>query len=461
MSPPDAPPADEPSPSADLSPDIAARPEAFPPPAATVFHLFTDDDVSYEDDGPLGEVERLIAAGDRAGAILHAEATAATRDAEHWSAGLAASLAHRLIDLGEPARAAALIEPLAAEGRADARALILLARALSLAGRHQEALDALNEASFLDGRSATVLLALGAARMAAEDFARAIGDFERVLRLATGESAREANERAEAHFRLGEAWASMDEPGRAARHFKASQADDPADRRGAGIRLAELEAQPAPTRASAAYVRALFDGYAPRYDGHMTGALSYRGPDILLAAAEAAADFSVDGPYDAVDLGCGTGLSGAAFRAHCRTLLGVDLSPRMCAAAEASGFYTEVKAGDLLKALDAAPARFGLAIACDTVIYLGDLEALFASLEKALTPKGWFIFSTEKSDGASDDARARGFEVGPARRFRHTEAYLRQLAALHGFEVMSIDAAALRTEKRMPVESFVAVMRRG
>ncbi|MEQ8266623.1 MAG: methyltransferase domain-containing protein [Parvibaculum sp.] len=429
------------------------------PPGATLNHPLTDHYSVADGGDPLAAMERLMAAGDRASAIAHAENTAARQDAERWSAGLVASLAHCLIDLGEPTRAAALIEPLMTGGRANARALTVLARSLSLAGRHQEAIDALNEASFLDGRSAAVLLALGTARMAAEDMPRAVGDFERVLRLSTGESPEHSNDRAEAHFRLGEAWTAMDEPGRAARHFKASQTEDPADRRGAGIRLAELEAQPAPTRASAAYVRALFDGYAPRYDGHMTGALSYRGPGLLLAAAEAAG-LSVDGPYDAVDLGCGTGLSGAAFHPHCRTLLGVDLSPRMCAAAEASGFYTAVAAGDLLKALEAAPARFGLAIACDTVIYLGDLEPLFAALEKALAPKGWFVFSTEKSDGLSEEAQARGFEIGPARRFRHTEAYLRGLAARHGFEVLSFGTAALRTEKRVPVESFVTAMRR-
>ncbi|ABS62112.1 Methyltransferase type 12 [Parvibaculum lavamentivorans DS-1] len=426
------------------------------PAAATVFHLYTDD-IALEDDGPLGEVERLIAAGDRAGAIAHA-VEAAAREDERPSTGLVTSLAHCLIELGEPAQAAALIEPLAAAGQANPRALVVLARAMSLAGRHQEALGALNEASLLDGRSATVLLALGAARMAADDFPRAIGDFERVLRLSTGDGERDANERAEAHFRLGEAWAAMDEPARAARHFKASQADDPADRRGAGIRLAELDAQPAPTRASAAYVRALFDGYAPRYDGHMRTALSYRGPEILLKAAEAAG-LSAGGPYAAIDLGCGTGLSGAAFHAHCASLTGVDLSPRMCAAAEASGFYTRVVAGDLLKVLDEGN-RFGLAIACDTMIYLGDLAPLFSSLASALVPRGWFVFSTEKSDGQSEEASARGFEVGPARRFRHTETYLRTLAERHGFEVVSMDVDALRTEKRVPVESFIGVMRK-
>lgn len=431
-------------------------------PALTVNPPFTEEIRPGETDDPqdpLSRMERLIAAGDREGALAHAQDAAAARDAEWWSAGLVAALAHCLIDLAAPGEAAALIEPLAAEGRANARALTVLARARTLEGRHADALEALNEASYLDGRSAEVLLALGAARMAAGDTARAIADLERVLRLSTGENESQANERAEAHFRLGEAWASLDEPAKAARHFRASQGEDASDRRGAGIRLAEIEAQPAPTKASAAYVRALFDGYAPRYDGHMQETLSYRGPELLRAAAEKAGVFG-SAPHDAIDLGCGTGLSGAAFRGACGTMLGVDLSPRMCAAAEASGFYTRVMAGELVATVEAEARPFSLAIACDTVIYLGDLVPLFTALAAKVSRSGWFVFSTERSDGMSEEAAARGFEIGPTRRFRHTEAYLRDMAAHFGFEVASLDRDVLRTEKRVPVESFVCVMRR-
>jgi len=450
------------SPVSDDSDESAAEGPADLSPALTVNPPFTEEIRPGETDDPqdpLSRMERLIAAGEREGAHVHAREAAAAREEGWWSPGLVAALAHCLIDLGAPGEAAALIEPLVTQGRANARALTVLARARTLEGRHADALEALNEASYLDGRSAEVLLALGAARMAAGDTARAIADFERVLRLSTGENPQQADERAETYFRLGEAWASLDEPAKAARYFRASQAADASDRRGAGIRLAELEAQPAPTKASAAYVRALFDGYAPRYDGHMQETLSYRGPELLRAAAERAGVFQ-GGPHDAIDLGCGTGLSGAAFRGACGTMLGVDLSPRMCAAAEASGFYTRVVAGELVAALEAEAGPFSLAIACDTVIYLGDLAPLFAALAAKMPHGGWFVFSTEKSDGASEEAQRRGFEIGPTRRFRHTETYLREVAPRFGFEIASLDRDVLRTEKRVPVESFVCAMKR-
>ena len=398
------------------NPFAAAQPAGAAPMPA-------QDDPSTDD--LLEQMEALMAAGAQQAALDHAEAVAATWIGGRRPPGLAAALARCLIDMGAPERAAALIEPLVAEGSAGTGALTAMARALGLA------------------------------RLTSDDIPRAIGDFERVLRLATGESMADAVARAEAHFRLGECWAAMDEATRAARHFRAAQANDPADRRGAAIRLAEIDASGPPKRASAAYVRALFDGYAPRYDMHMTGALAYCGPEILRGAAEAAG-LAADGSAEAVDLGCGTGLSGAAFRPFCRKLAGVDLSPRMTAAAEASGYYDRVATGDLLRFLAGEDdGAFTLAIACDTLIYLGDLGPLFAALARVLTPGGRFVFSTEKSDAAES-----GYAIGPARRFRHSDTYLREMAAAHGFEVTLIETAILRTEKRKPVESLVGVTRR-
>ena len=259
------------------------------------------------------------------------------------------------------------------------------------------------------------MLALGNARLAADEVPRAIGDFERVLRLATGDTAPEQAALAEAHFRLGETWSAMDETARAARHFRASQQNDPADRRGAAIRLAEMDAgRSAETRQRRLCGRCstVMRRATTRM---MTGALPIADRETLRAAAEAAG-LPVDGRYAAIDLGCGTGLSGAAFR-----LLPVAHRRRSQPAHDGGRAgrrpLRTIVTGDLLTALaDGAAARFDLAIACDTLIYLGDLAPFFSCLAAALARGGWFVFSTEKSEAA--DA---GYEIGPARRFRHTE----------------------------------------
>src|SRR5580700_8379738 len=99
--------------------------------------------------------------------------------------------------------------------------------------------------------------------------------------------------------------------------FEKARDADPQDYHGARLQLARLgsgEAAPAMTET---YVRRLFDQYASRYDESLTERLSYRGPILLRDAVQALMDAGGRPMRFAtlLDLGCGTGLGGAAFRA--------------------------------------------------------------------------------------------------------------------------------------------------
>src|SRR3546814_7690729 len=87
----------------------------------------------------------------------------------------------------------------------------------------------------------------------------------------------------------------------------------PDDRHGALPHLALLGAAPAPDALPVAYVTALFDEYAPRFERSLLVDLGYRGPEQVLDAVAAirgaAAAFSA-----VLDLGCGTGLVGDRLR---------------------------------------------------------------------------------------------------------------------------------------------------
>src|SRR5207253_11405772 len=83
------------------------------------------------------------------------------------------------------------------------------------------------------------------------------------------------------------------------------------------------------------YVRSLFDQYASNFDRALVEGLGYRGPALLRDALSAAVA-ARRRPFHvarAIDLGCGTGLVAEALHAHCGTIVGVDLSPAMAAAA--------------------------------------------------------------------------------------------------------------------------------
>ena len=119
------------------------------------------------------------------------------------------------------------------------------------------------------------------------------------------------------------------------RRSRQARAHDPDDRLGAGAAACAARRAPIPpARCRAAYVRALFDQYAPRFDRGACRTSTIAAPQLLLDAVDGAAGPRHFGTL--LDLGCGTGLAGAAFRAACRLrCMGVDLSPKMIEQARA------------------------------------------------------------------------------------------------------------------------------
>ena len=150
---------------------------------------------------------------------------------------------------------------------------------------------------------------------------------------------------AEAHFARAEALAASGDQAGAADAFRRYLALEPSDRMGATPRLALLDAAPTPTRLPAAYVAALFDEYAPRFDQALQGALAYRAPEHLGAALMRRLDSLPNaGTARGLDLGCGTGLVGRAVRLALGALDGIDLSEEMLKRAAATGLAASLSA---------------------------------------------------------------------------------------------------------------------
>ena len=66
----------------------------------------------------------------------------------------------------------------------------------------------------------------------------------------------------------------------------------------------------------------------------------------------------------------------------------------------------------------------------------------------------------EKSQLAGVKAVGEGYELGPKRRYRHSEAYLRQEAASTGLEVMGLLDCSPREEARVAVAGFAVALQR-
>jgi predicted TPR repeat methyltransferase len=300
-------------------------------------------------------------------------------------------------------------------------------------------LSAAREAALLRPWSAAEAFAHGEAMMGAGDLPAAIGEFQRALRL--------DHEYREARFALGRAWLTAGEAEKALEAFARLDETYP----GLTEEIAEAEAMRTRPRSDAGYVRHLFDQFSAGYDARMTAQLSYRAPQILRELADLVVPFRER--LSILDLGCGTGLTGAAFKDMAARLDGIDLSPAMIDKARAKGIYDTLIVGDIEAAAADSGARYDLVLAADTLVYLGDLGPVLAATARHLQPQGFFLFTVEKKEG-------EGFELGPKRRWRHSQAYLRGQALLAGFDVAGLVACAPRHEANLPVEGFAAAFAR-
>ena len=73
----------------------------------------------------------------------------------------------------------------------------------------------------------------------------------------------------------------------ALRAYETARDLDPEDTLGMLVHLARLAGDAALPVLSPAYLRALFDGYAGRFERHLVEGLGYRGPELLCAALDA------------------------------------------------------------------------------------------------------------------------------------------------------------------------------
>jgi predicted TPR repeat methyltransferase len=260
---------------------------------------------------------------------------------------------------------------------------------------------------------------------------------------------------ATAWFALGAVRDRLGDRDGAVAAFAAASRSDPQDYHGARLQLARLGAGVGAPAMTEPYVRRLFDQYAARYDAALTDHLRYRGPALLAEAVKVALAPSAR-PLrfeQLLDLGCGTGLAGSAFRPFAARLVGVDLSPAMIARAEAKGDYDRLVVGNLAAFLAdeiASGAGYDLVLAADVFVYVNDLAPVLAAIARVLAARGVVAFTVETHSGA-------GVALLPTLRFAHSELYLRDAIAAAGLTLLALEPAAIRTEKGAPVAGLVVV----
>jgi len=257
---------------------------------------------------------------------------------------------------------------------------------------------------------------------------------------------------ASAWFTLGEIRQQLGEHAAAVAAFRKARDADPDDRHGAGLWLMRMDAEQV-SAMPPAYVRTLFDQYAPKFEAALVDDLGYRGPSLLFKAV-LAARHAVRKPAffkRAIDLGCGTGLAATAFAREVDHFTGIDLSPRMIEKARATGLYAELEVADMLEGLRSKPdAGADLILAADAMVYVADLAPMLKEVRRVLTAGGLLAFTVE-THGADDVILGEGL------RYAHGETYVRASLQSAGLALSQLERKSARNEDNTPVPGLVVV----
>jgi len=217
-----------------------------------------------------------------------------------------------------------------------------------------------------------------------------------------------------------------------------------------------------PQQCDPVYVEDLFDDYAAQFDAHLVGQLAYSGPQACRCLFDRVV--GEDGhlrskAVRALDLGCGTGLSGVPFRELVSHLTGVDISRQMLGFAGKRCIYDQLIHSDIDTAVAnfrAAKQTFEIVLIVETLVYFGRLEAVLAGVAKLLAGPGSLLIVTVEELDANDEAG--GFKAVGSGRFKHTAQYVRDTARMVGMSILASESTSLRRDCIGGVAHLVIVL---
>lgn len=240
-----------------------------------------------------------------------------------------------------------------------------------------------------------------------------------------------------AHYHLGLVWLELAEWDKAEHELQQGPGGEETE--AALLKLQKVRGQP-----GSAYARHLFNDYAPRFEEALAR-LGYQAPQLLARALQ---------PYltanqRIIDLGCGTGLMAPYLKPHAARLVGVDIAEKMLEQAARRGQYDELIAGDMVEALR---GEYDIIVAADAVVYVGDLQPLFAAAARALAEGGIMALSVEVNGLES------GFALQESKRYAHSPAYVQSCVEAAGMQVLSMESVALRQDRGQPVMGAILLL---
>ena len=212
--------------------------------------------------------------------------------------------------------------------------------------------------------------------------------------------------------------------------------------------LVSLRDEAPPPRVPDECIEQLYHRFSSFYETNMCDELDYQAPNALLATIEE----SIGGRSDlsVVDLGCGTGLFGQKIKSRASRLVGVDLSPEMVEIAKQEKIYDRLEVAEVTNWLSDEGDRFDLIVACDTLIYFGDLRQVVEPAARLLKPNGLIAFTVERTERPP-------YQLTDSGRYQHHRDHIEAVASAAGLEC-DCRESFLRMEYGAEVTGLIAVL---
>lgn len=176
------------------------------------------------------------------------------------------------------------------------------------------------------------------------------------------------------------------------------------------------------------YSEALFDVFAENYEQIMQN-INYSAINKLKEIG-----FAPIGKI--LDLGCGTGLVGQAFKSAENKFTGVDISQKMLDMAALKNAYTDLIKDDIVHFLHTSNLKFNFIIALDVVEYVDDFTDMIMQMKHIP-----FVFTIENASEKVTD-----FQLDASGRYRHNPQYIRNQLADAGYKNITSYPLILRQE---------------
>jgi predicted TPR repeat methyltransferase len=132
--------------------------------------------------------------------------------------------------------------------------------------------------------------------------------------------------------------------------------------------------------------------------------------------------------------------------------VGIDLSPEMVDLARARSIYDHLEVAEITEWLGRSQQQFDLIVACDCLIYFGDLSQVTAPVARHLGANGIFAFTVEKG--------RYPFKLTDSGRYEHHPDHVREVAAASGLHIERLEEAFLRMEYGEEVTGLFAILRK-